>query len=229
MGGVSAEAYRNLGDRHGLGLALGTVGYSTIEMDPLSALESIEDWLGICEELGDVRGQGQALLGRSNAEFALGRLPEARSSVERSVEFARQAGDHWFAMFAGLFLARLKLLMGQIGDGIADYRALLETSRALDLRIGIAIGLEWFGEVAIWAGDVSRAVRLGAAAARIKEELGGGIAGKMGGAVEPLVVGREQLSAPEFDREVAAGRVMDIDTAIEEALATPVPTLVPSP
>jgi predicted ATPase/class 3 adenylate cyclase len=228
MGGVSAEAYRNLGDRRALSFALGTVGYSTIEVDPLSALKSLEDWLAICTELGDVRGQSQALLGRSNAQFALGLLPEARASVERSVDFARQAGDRWFAMFAGLFLARLKLLMGEIAEGIADYRAMLETSRALDLRIGIAVGLEWFGEVAIWAGDVSRAVRLGAAAARIKEELGGGIAGKMGGALEPLDVGREQLSAVEFDREVAAGRVMDIETAIEEALATPLPTTVHS-
>ena len=76
---------------------------------------------------------------------------------------------------------------------------------------------------------VSRhAVRLGATAARIKEELGGGISAWIGGMLEPLIVGREQLSAAEFDREVAAGRVRDIETAIEEALATPVPTIVPS-
>ena len=178
--------------------------------------------------MGDVRGQGQGLLARSNAQFALGRLSDARASVESSIDLARQAGDQYFALFAGLFLARLKLLMGQVEDGIADYRVVLETSNARDLRIGIAIGLEYFGEVAIWSGDVPRAVRLGATAARIKEELGGGIAGRMGGALEPLVFGREQLSAVEFDREVAAGRAMDIETAIEEALATPEPTMVPS-
>jgi predicted ATPase/class 3 adenylate cyclase len=229
IGSVAADAYRSLGDRRGLAFALGTVGYSTIEVDPLRAMELIEDWLDLCRDIGDVQGQGQALLGRSNAEYALGRLPEARVSVERSIDLARQAGDDWFVMFASVFLARLKLLMGQIAEGIADYRAVLETSRALDLRIGIAIGLEYFGEVAIWAGDVGRGVRLGAAAARIKEELGGGIAPKMGGALEPLVVGRERLRPEEFDREVAAGRVMDTVTAIEEALATPLPTSVPAP
>jgi predicted ATPase/class 3 adenylate cyclase len=229
MGSVGADAYRRLGDRRGFAFAIGTLGYSTIEVDPSRALELIEDWLTLCQEFGDVRGQGQALLGRSNAQFALGQLPEARSSVERSIDLARQAGDHWFVLFAGLFLARLKLLMGQIAEGIEDYGGVLETSRALDLRIGIAIGLEYFGEVAIWAGDVARGVRLGAAAARIKEDLGGGIAPKMGGALEPLVVGRERLPADEFDREVAAGRVMDTETAIEEALAAPLPTSVPAP
>jgi predicted ATPase/class 3 adenylate cyclase len=228
MGEVSAEAYRRLGDRRGLRYALNIVGYSTIEVDPLRALELIEDWLDLCRELGDVRGQGQGLLARSNAQFALGHLSDARASVESSIDLARQAGDQYFALFAGLFLARLKLLMGQIAEGIADYRAVLETSNVLDLRIGIAIGLEYFGEVAIWSGDTPRAVRLGATAARIKEELGGGIAGRMGGALEPLVFGRAQLSAAEFDREVAVGRVMGIETAIEAALATPMPTSVPS-
>jgi hypothetical protein len=105
---------------------------------------------------------------------------------------------------------------------------MLEGSQALDLRMGIAWGLEYFAEVSIWAGDVRRAVRLGATAARIKEELGGGISPWIGGMLEPLIVGREQLSAVEFDREVATGRVMDIESAIDEALATPLPTIVPS-
>ncbi|MGZ8437840.1 MAG: hypothetical protein ACXWXR_04790, partial [Candidatus Limnocylindrales bacterium] len=147
---------------------------------------------------------------------------------ERSLDLARQVGDHFFVLFSGIFLARIKLLMGAIPEGIADYRAMLETSRVLDMRMGIAFGLDYFGEVAIWAGDMPRAVRLGAAAARIKEELGGGISAWIGGMLEPLIVGREQLSMAEFDREVAAGRATDIETAIEEALATPVPTSVPS-
>ncbi len=119
-------------------------------------------------------------------------------------------------------------MLGEISDGIADYRAMLETARAGDMRMGIAFGLDYFGEVAIWAGDVPRAVRLAATSARIKEELGGGVSAWIGGILDPLVVGREQLSAAEFDREVAAGRVRDIETAIEEALATPLVTIVPS-
>ena len=228
LGEVSAEAYRRVGDRRGVAFALGIVGFSTIEVDPLRALGLAEANLELYRELGDVLQQGRMLVSVATAQFALGRLSDARASLERSLDLARQAGDQFFPLFVGIFLARIKLLLGEISEGIADYRAMLETSRALDMRMGIAFGLDYFGEVAIWAGDMPRAVRLAATAARIKEELGGGVSAWIGGMLEPLVVGREQLSAAEFDREVAAGRVRDVETAIEEALATPLPTSVPS-
>ncbi|HEY8868737.1 MAG TPA: hypothetical protein VIM30_05060 [Candidatus Limnocylindrales bacterium] len=228
LGEMSAEAYRRVGDRRGVAFALGIVGFSTIEVDPIRGLELAEANLESYRELGDVLQQGRMLVGVATAQFALGRLSDARASLERSLDLARQAGDPFFPLFVGIFLARIKLLLGEISEGIADYRAMLETARALDLQMGIAFGLDYFGEVAIWAGDVPRAVRLAATSARIKEELGGGVSAWIGGMLEPLVVGREQLSAVEFDREVAAGRVRDIETAIEEALATPVPTRVPS-
>ncbi len=228
LGEISAEAYRRAGDRRGVAFALGIVGFSTIEVDPIRGLELAEANLELYRELGDVLQQGRMLVSVATAQFALGRLSDARASLERSLDLARQAGDQFFPLFVGIFLARIKLLLGEISEGIADYRAMLETARAGDMQMGIAFGLDYFGEVAIWAGDVPRAVRLAATSARIKEELGGGVSAWIGGMLEPLVVGREQLSAAEFDREVATGRVRDIETAIEEALATPLPTSVPS-
>jgi hypothetical protein len=119
-------------------------------------------------------------------------------------------------------------MTGNIPAGIATSRSILESSRAIDLRLGIALGLEYFADLAIWGGDVPRAVRLGAAAKRLKTELGGGIDPRMAGAVEPLVVGRSQLAPADFEREAAAGSAMDVDTAIAEALATPAPASVPA-
>lgn len=228
LGEVSAQAYRRVGDRRGLAFAMGIVGFSTIDVDPLRALELAKANLELYRELGDVLQEGRTLVGVATAQFALGRLSDARASLESALDLGRQAGDQFVLLFAGIFLARIKLLMGAIPEGIADYRAMLETSRALEMQMGIAFGLDYFGEVAIWAGDMHRAVRLAATAARIKEELGGGISAWIGGVLEPLIVGREQLSAADFDREVAVGRVRDIETAIEEALATPLPTSVPS-
>jgi predicted ATPase len=225
MGELSVAAYRRLGDRWGLAEALGSFAFATIEVDVTAALALNHESLAIYRDLGDIRGQGQALLGRATVQFALGRLSETRESLERSLELLRQAGDHYFALFSSIFLGRIKLLTGDIAGGLDDYRAVLETSRTLDLRIGIAVGLDYIGEVAIRARDVARAVRLGAVADRLKEELGGGIPPRMGGALEPLVVGRSELSPAEFHREVAVGRAMDIDSAIEEALATQPPDL----
>jgi hypothetical protein len=67
-------------------------------------------------------------------------------------------------------------------------------------------------------------VRLGATAARLKEELGGGVPPRMGGAPDPLEVGRVSLAPDEFEREAAAGREMDIDSAVAEALAIQPPS-----
>jgi hypothetical protein len=126
-------------------------------------------------------------------------------------------------------LGRIELLMGNVAAGTEHYRFVLETSRDLDLRIGIAAALDYLGEVAIWAGDATRAVRLGAVAERLREELGGGIPPRMGGALEPLVAGRAALSPEDFRREEQLGHALDIDSAIAEALATTPPTTVPTP
>jgi hypothetical protein len=117
--------------------------------------------------------------------------------------------------------------MGEMVGGVRDYRAVLETSRKVGLLLGVAVGLDYVAEVAVWAGDVPRAVRLGATAARIKEELGGGVPPRMGGALDPLMVGRERLSSEAFDRSVAAGRTMDLDTAVNDALEVEPPDRVP--
>jgi hypothetical protein len=51
----------------------------------------------------------------------------------------------------------------------------------------------------------------------------------MGGALEPLVVGRSELPPDVYETELAAGRMMDIETAIAEALGTGRPVSVPPP
>jgi len=117
--------------------------------------------------------------------------------------------------------------MGDLEDGMNGFRSVLETSRAIDLRIVIAIALEYVAEAAVWGGELRRAVRLGAAAARLKEELGGGVPPRIGGGLDPLAVGREQLSKEAFDREERAGLAMDLDRAIAEARTTGVPESVP--
>ena len=107
---------------------------------------------------------------------------------------------------------------------MGEYRSVLESSRDLDLRLGIAVALDYLAEVAFRGGDASRAVRLGATAVRLKEELGGGVPPRMGGAPDPLEVGRTRLTADAFEREAAAGRDMDIDSAVAEALAIQPPS-----
>lgn len=219
MADLSVRSYRRMGDRRRHADALVSLAFATIEVDPAAALALNDESLSTLRDLGDIRGEGQALLSRATAQLTLGRLSETRESLERALELLRRAGDHYFELFSTLFLGRIKLLMGHGAGGMSDYRSVLEMSRRLDLRIGIAAALELIGEVAIWIGDAAQAIRLGAAAQRLKEELGGGIPPLAGGALEPLAAAREQLTQAEFDREMRLGRAMDLDSAIIEGLA----------
>ena len=219
MADLSVRSYRRMGDRRRHADALVSLAFATIEVDPAAALALNDESLATLRDLGDIRGEGQALLSRATAQLTLGRLSETRESLERALELLRRAGDHYFELFSTLFLGRIKLLMGHGAGGMSDYRSVLEMSRRLDLRIGIAAALELIGEVAIWIGDAAQAIRLGAAAQRLKEELGGGIPPLAGGALEPLAAAREQLTQAEFDREMRLGRAMDLDSAIIEGLA----------
>ena len=228
FGEIGVAVYRRIGGRSALAYALGGLGFGMIEVDPSAALALNDEALAIFQDLHDMRGEGRTLLARATALLHLGRIDEARASVERSIKLANETGDRFYALFDAVLLARIHLGTGDIPAAIATYRSTLESSRAMDLGIGVALGLEYFASLAIWGGDVARAVRLGAVAKRLKAELGGGIDPRMGGGVEPLVVGRSQLTLPDFEREEAAGSAMDIDMAIAEALATTPPTAVPA-
>jgi hypothetical protein len=81
--------------------------------------------------------------------------------------------------------------------------------------------------MAMWSGDIRRAVRLAAAGARMKEEVGGGPPSGLIGGASPLTVGREELTPEEFEAEVQTGRSLDLDSAIAESLATRPPDAPP--
>ena len=228
-GARSAEAFRLLGDQAGYADAIGSLAFATIEVDPQAALALNAESHAAYRAIGDVRGEGQALLGRATALFALGRPAETRETLEQSLDLLRGSGDQYFALFCGVFLARIKLLTGDPAAGMADLRGVLEASRRMGLRLGIAIALDYIAEVAIWNDDVGRAVRLGAAAARLKEELGGGVPPRMGGGIEPLEAARVRLPPAQFSVEVAAGRGMDIDSVVASGLEVAPPRAIPKP
>jgi hypothetical protein len=225
---ASVAAYRDLGDGHGLAEALGTFAFDTIQVDPEAALSLFDDVEDLYQDVGDLAGEGQTYLGRATAQFALGRLADCRVSLVRSLEILRRAGDRYFELFTTIFLGRIEMLLGNVEAGIGHYRSVLETSRHLDLRLGIAVALDYFAEVAVWSGDPPKAVRLGSVARRLKAELGGGIPPRIGGALDPFEAGRAALAPGAFGENVDAGASMDLDSAIAEALAIEPPDEIPA-
>jgi predicted ATPase/class 3 adenylate cyclase len=223
MGELSVTAYHRIGDRRGVADALVSLSRATIDLDPTTALALNQDSVATFRDLGDVSGEGQALLARATAQLALDHPSETRESLERAIELLRRTSDHYSEVLSTIFLGRVRLLMGDGAGAMSDYRSALELSRRLDLRIGIAAALELIAEVAVWTGDATRAVRLGAAAQRLELELGGGFPSLAGEAPEPLVAARDKLTSADFAREISVGRAMDLDSTIAEALTTDAP------
>jgi tetratricopeptide (TPR) repeat protein len=223
FGERSVAAYRELRDRAGLVEPLGSLGFAMIEVDPERALAIIEESLDLAGDVGDVHALATTPLARAVALFRLGRFAEARSSLEDAVQRTQQTGDRYFAMMSRYALARTELLLGETQNAMRDYQQALEDSRAADLRIGVAVGLDNYAEVAFGMGDVPRAVRLASAASRMKDDLGGGPPSSMIGSQDPLVLGLETLGKEAFEAEFEAGRSMTMEMAISEALGTPRP------
>jgi predicted ATPase len=219
LGERGVAAFRRIGDRAGLVNPLTSYGFAMIEVDPEKALTLIDESLDLARDVGDARLEATIPLARAVALLRLGRFADARVSLEQAVEGSRRVGDSYFETMSRYALARTELLMGDTAKAMEDYASAIEDSRSRDLRLGVAVGLDNYAEIALTAGDVRRAVRLASAAGRMKEELGGGPPAQMIGATDPLVAGREQLGAKEFAREVAAGRAMDLDSTITEARA----------
>jgi hypothetical protein len=202
---------------------LTALGFASVEADPDLALRVFDEALATAAELGALGGMGRVELGRTVALFRLGRLSEALESVERGRSLVREAGDVYFATMYGYVLARIRLRSGDPAAAMQELRATIEESRRQDLRMGVAVGLDNYAEMAVLSGDVARGVRLAAAAARMKDELGGGPPASLIGGVDPFAVGREQLLSTEYERQITAGRAMDPESAVAEALAIPTP------
>jgi tetratricopeptide (TPR) repeat protein len=119
-----------------------------MERDFGAALVMLDEVLGLFRQLVDLRGEGRISLARAVALFRLGRFADARTTLERAVGMSGQAGDRYFAMMSRYALARSELLMGDTPAAMRDYRATLEESQAIDLRIGVAVGLDNYAEMA---------------------------------------------------------------------------------
>jgi predicted ATPase len=218
---VAVDAYRELGDRPGLIAPLTALGFASVEADPELALRMFDEALATAAGLDAVGGMGRVELGRTVALFRLGRLSEALESVERGRRLVRKAGDVYFATMYGYVLARIRLRSGEPAAAMQELRATIEESRRQDLRMAVAVGLDNYAEMAVLSGDIARGVRLAATAARMKDEMGGGPPASLIGDLDPFAVGREQLLSAEYERQLAAGRAMDPETAVAEALAIP--------
>ncbi|HEX6472968.1 MAG TPA: LuxR C-terminal-related transcriptional regulator [Streptosporangiaceae bacterium] len=209
------------GDRWNEGLALISRGALLALGGRLrDAQQSYEAGLRLMREVDQLWGAGRALIG-------LGQLAQVRGDGAAAIAYYEEALPGLRMIDAGPEIARclsgigrVAIDQGDVGRARQALAGSLLRSRDHGMRLGVARGLEAFAELMVMEGAPAAAVRLGGAAAALREAIG----------QSPIAGARqERMLAPirkELGDHVVAqlwgeGRDMSPDAAVSLALARP--------
>jgi non-specific serine/threonine protein kinase len=224
---AGATLYRRLGDHLSLGVALGCHGNVMMSKGDLAQAQALYE-----EELARYREAGHAAA-TGNALLNLGRVAAARGDYERAERLLAQShaqmqvsGGVWDRGVSLYFLGCTARLRGARARAHARYQEALALFRESGDPARVAWCLEGLAGVA-GSEEAIRSARLLGAAEVLREQVG-----------QPMAVGdrptyqgvvaaaRDALGGAAFATAWAAGRALEMDGAIAEALALEPPAAV---
>jgi predicted ATPase/class 3 adenylate cyclase len=221
-GVLGTEALRlaeELGDPALLIEAHARMGWATVGPAPALARKHFAEALELARGVGDDRLIRGALGGLSLALSNLGDVEGGLAVATETVELNERAGDLYNASFARFGIAQVKLQRGDIPGALAELLVSLRQFRTVGADLGSALAVDYGALIALRVGDVTRAVRLGAFADRLRRSVGGGTSTTISNMQPPLDQARPLMDPVDFDRAVADGEALDLDRAELEMLA----------
>jgi predicted ATPase/class 3 adenylate cyclase/Tfp pilus assembly protein PilF len=212
----SLAVFREHGEQERLARALNSLGTIKRSLgDPESARSLLEESIRVRRELGDEAGTAGALSNLGVVAFEQGDLDEAEARFTETLALDHVHGNEWGAAVALDNLAAVALERGDYDRASEVIRDTLTAAEQLADRELIAFGLEKAAVVAAAEGNVTRAGRLAGAADGLRESAG----------FERSRFDREWLerhlsavAGEEFDGGRAAGRALEPDEALREAM-----------
>ena len=169
----AVEVERQLGDPGRLAEALYNLAFVVAGDDIEAAARMVDQSLELFREVGDERGIAQSLTMLVIRDAQAERWARVVTGVEEAVGIWRRLGDRLQLAFA---LVWLGFAYGRLGRAEEARSAALESLRLFDAgdnATGIGIALTNLAFLATWESRHEDAVRLAAAAARLKERVGG--------------------------------------------------------
>ena len=222
---ASLELAESLGDRRAMAIALYALGAAETNRERYDrAIPYLERALGIYETLGDPIGICGSHYFRGICEYGQGKLADSLADIEAAVQVRRARGP---VFNLSILLNALGLLHAEMGAIEASIAALTESRTIWQSMIGTnrEIQAEWLVVAAFLErrrGQPWLAARLAGAAEALTEAV-----------KVPLVVPpprqyarwvaelRAEIGDVAFEGAWAAGRILNVSDAIEEALAPP--------
>lgn len=214
----SLAFYRAINDDHGMAGALNTLGWAAALADPTTALAAFDESAQIARKLGDDRGAANGLLGGGQVGLRLGDLAGARRRSEESLRGYRRIGDRYYVHFALANLGRIAHLEGNLSKARALYVESVSGAREAGATLGLISALELLADLVIVEGQPEGGVKIAAAVARHREEIGGGPSQALIGLNDHRETARLMLDEATVERAWAEGRQMSLDQATDYAL-----------
>jgi predicted ATPase/class 3 adenylate cyclase len=216
----AVDIARELGDPELLASALLDLSYiSFLDQDTEGAEAILREALAVAEDADDRVLRAELFSSMAFVEVARGNPVAALEPYRTAIEILRQEGAAWQAANHLTGLAMISRAAGEPDAAKGYLREALETFAQASDMLSTSMALRGLALVANDEGLHERAARLLGAAARIREEVGGGIPPELIGRWgDPEEDARRALGDKEYRRARAEGYAMDIDSAVAEAL-----------
>jgi predicted ATPase/DNA-binding SARP family transcriptional activator len=212
---------RQLGDQHGLAMALVSVGrVARVRGDYPAARQYDMEAIPVFEALGDDFWLARTYHHLGVAAFYEGDLATARERYEASLATFERLDDELGIVTVLEELGEVAYLQGDLDTARSLLGTTLEMARRINDKDRIAMALAALAGVAAVQRQATRALRLGAAAAALNASTGLSNSPAWHANFKRwLEPARQALTAESCAAAETAGRAMTLDEAIEYALA----------
>jgi predicted ATPase/DNA-binding winged helix-turn-helix (wHTH) protein len=178
----------------------------------------------IFEELGDRSGAAWSINQQGDIAHATGDLAEARGFYQLALSNFREVGDHWGSARSLADLGSIDCEQGDHLAAHAAYREALELFAGLGHRRGMARGLEGLACLALAQGYAARALKLAAAAARLRRLISAPLPQAEQVKLDrTLLAAWQSLSERDGKDAWSEGSAMSLERAIEYSMEDPDP------
>ena len=186
----------------------------------LRAAALLDEALGLYRELGDRRGQANALWGIGIRHYFRNENELAAEALEQALVLARDVGDRTLEAWARHQLGSTRIKLGDLEAARSHLHTGLRLFDAAGDVAGVTLGLDDLASLAVAQDDLPRAARLQGLARRLQAVSGTGLAGFVDDAFEqatrPNVANR--LSPGDLGRYRGEGATLSLEDGVRYAL-----------
>jgi predicted ATPase/class 3 adenylate cyclase len=177
-------------------------------------------------ELGDLRGEANALWALGNYRFFRDQPGSGAAEFRAALDMFRRTGDRTMEAWALHMLGSALLRIGAIDEARSHIAHAIRHFHEAGDAAGLTLSFDDMSALEVAAGDLARAARLRGAARNLTTETGAGLASYVedmyGEDKRPGV--RSRMTKDEVERLGAEGAAMTLDEAVAYALEGSRPT-----